>query len=164
MCVWNNRIFFLLLLFHLIACAVSICYYPDGSISPQDLPCSDNSDASTCCGPGYACLSNNICMATGLVPEVQGVTISKYTRGSCTDKAWRSVNCPSFCVNDKKPNFDLTSGGMGMAKCENNTSADVYYCIDQNTPNVNCDGLQNVVQFFSREVCSRALERDRLTC
>lgn len=141
MCVWNDRIVLLFLIFYLVPFALAICYYPDGSVSPQDLPRSDGNEDSTCCGPGYVCLSNNVCMATNLVPQVEGVYVSEYTRGSCTGKGWRSVNCPSFCVNDKSPKFDLVSGGMGMARCDNNTSADVYYCIDQNTPNVNCDGL-----------------------
>ena len=131
------------------ACRIgAICYYPDGtSISPQDVPCSDDGGDSTCCGPGYACLSNKICMATSATAnDEHGNPPSKYVRGSCTDKTWRSSACPAFCLNPNKPNQDLISGGEGMAKCPN-TSDDVYYCVDFNQHAVDCSNNQNVLRF-----------------
>ncbi|KAI1339223.1 hypothetical protein F5Y15DRAFT_383481 [Xylariaceae sp. FL0016] len=135
---------FLFALLSFIASVKPICYYPDGSVSPQDTPCDDESAESTCCGQGYACLSNNICQATG--EEIQKNGASEFVRGSCTDPDWRSGSCPSFCVNSDEPDFDLTSGGMGMSKCSN-TTEDIYYCINQNTDNVDCDQKINVVTF-----------------
>ncbi|KAB5547142.1 hypothetical protein GE09DRAFT_1130082 [Coniochaeta sp. 2T2.1] len=102
----------------------AICYYPNGDASPQDLPCNDDTDHSTCCGPGYACLSNNICVPTGLEKQIPNA--AKFVRGSCTDKTWRSGNCPNFCVNEA--HGDTLDGGIGMAKCPGNK--DMYYCMD----------------------------------
>ncbi|KAI1269832.1 hypothetical protein F5Y18DRAFT_371754 [Xylariaceae sp. FL1019] len=133
--------FVLLFLFRL---AESICYYPDGTVAPQDTPCDDDSSESTCCGQGYACLSNHICQATGEERHKNGAT--EFVRGSCTDKNWRSGSCPAFCVNPEAPSFDLTAGGMGMAKCANITE-DIYYCINQNTDHVDCEKKVNVVTF-----------------
>lgn len=132
----------LILLFPLSS--YGICYYPDGSVAPQDTPCSDTSAESTCCGQGYACLSNNICMATGDEIIKNGATL--YVRGSCTDQKWRSSSCPLFCINPKEPNFDLVAGGTGISKCDK-TKDDVYYCIDENTNNVDCEKLVNVLSF-----------------
>ncbi|KAK8129417.1 hypothetical protein PG999_001797 [Apiospora kogelbergensis] len=133
--------------------ASSICYYPDGSVSAQDTPCDDASAEATCCGQGYACLSNHICKATG--DEIQRPGASLYVRGSCTDKLWRSSSCPNFCVDGAPPNSDFVSGGMGMDKCPSGAGAvaaaeDMYYCINSNTANVNCDKKQNIVSFRGR--------------
>jgi hypothetical protein len=106
---------FLLLILFLVAniqLASAQCYYPDGSISTGDTPCTSTGN-STCCGSGYACLSNRICMATG--DEAQKPDASLYVRGSCTDPTWKSASCPLFCISS----HDLLSGGMGIAKCPN---------------------------------------------
>lgn len=121
----------------------AICYYPDGSVSPQDTPCSDQTSESTCCGQGYACLTNNICMATGA--ELQKPDASIYVRGSCTDKNWRSSNCPLFCINPAAPFNDNVSGGAGISKCPGNK--DMYYCVDFATDQVNCTTEKNVLIF-----------------
>lgn len=119
----------------------AVCYYPDGSVSPQDTACLNNGDNSTCCGQGYACLSNNICEATG--DEIKKPGASLYVRGSCTDPTWRSNNCPQFCIN---PDYDLLSGGMGIAKCAN-TTLDEYYCIDGLDDTVDCSSETDVLFF-----------------
>lgn len=124
--------------------AHSICYYPDGTVSSQDTPCQDESEQSTCCGQGYACLSNNICIATG--DEIEKPGASTYVRGSCTDKNWRSSSCPSFCINGEAPNYDLLSGGMGIEKCAN-TTEDMYYCIDSGMEDVDCGEKKGVLSF-----------------
>lgn len=75
----------------------AICYFPDGSLTPQDVPClSDSQRQSNCCGPGYACLSNKICRLERSADEI--AVKYTYRRGSCTDKIWRSSACPSFCI------------------------------------------------------------------
>ena len=91
---------FLFLLSLFVVSAVSICYYPDGSTAPQDTPCKNDGGNSTCCGQGYACLSNSICMSVpGLTNDPNSQ--STYVRGSCTDKSWLSPSCPLFCLNPK---------------------------------------------------------------
>jgi hypothetical protein len=136
----------LALLVILAAQANALCYYPDGTPAPGDVPCTDSTENSVCCGTGYACLSNGICQATG--DELQKPGASEFVRGSCTDKSFRSSSCPSFCGT---PNVDNVSGGEGMQKCAN-TKQDIYWCINQQ----NIDLLQtedpcsdqNAVVFF----------------
>src|SRR5271168_3571089 len=120
------------------------CYYPDGSIAATDTPCSSSGN-STCCGSGYACLSNRICMATG--DEAQKPDASLYVRGSCTDQSWKDASCPLFCIGSD----DLLSGGMGIAKCPN-TTLDEYYCIDSGDSSVNCAAQFNVFEFPGNEL------------
>ena len=119
--------------------SAAICYYPNGDASPQDVPCRDDTDDSTCCGPGYACLTNNICMATGLERQIPNA--AKYDRGSCTDKSWRSSQCPNFCVN--AAHGDTLNGGIGIAKCPG--PKDMYYCMD-GFP-FDCTSGDNVLSF-----------------
>ncbi len=90
-------------------------------------------------------------MFTNHTPASAGDT--PYVRGSCTDKSWRSANCPSFCVNPDAPYSDNTSGGAAMAKCSNTT--DLFYCIDLNTDAVSCaEGLGLAIQGTGRYTLS----------
>ena len=116
----------------------SICYYPDGTVTPADVPCLSGSEPSWCCGFGYACLSNKICMSTPRTPNAT----NKYVRGSCTDQTWRAANCPSFCVNPNAPWKDDTGGGEGMALCSG--TANTFYCVDFNDNAVDCAALKNI--------------------
>jgi hypothetical protein len=118
--------------------ARATCYYPDGCVSLQDTPCSDDTEHSTCCGQGYACLSNKMCMATGEELQKPGATV--LVRGSCTDKDWRSSECPLFCIN---PATDNMPGGMGIRQCENNP--EFYFC--NNSQGHDCDTAENVLLF-----------------
>ncbi|TFB00012.1 hypothetical protein CCMA1212_008256 [Trichoderma ghanense] len=126
--------------------ATSLCYYPDGTPAPGDVPCTDSTANSVCCGTGYACLSNGICQATGDELKKPGAT--EFVRGSCTDKTYRSSSCPSFCGT---PDQDNVSGGEGMAKCTD-TKQDLYWCI--NAANIALQetedpcGDQDAVVFF----------------
>ena len=135
---------FIIGLSSLINSSRATCYYPDGTVAPQDTACTDSVAESTCCGQGYACLSNRICMATGDEIKKQGASL--YVRGSCTDQSWRSSNCPQFCINSD----DLLSGGMGIAKCSNET-IDEYYCIDTDDNTVSCDSETNVIVFQGKQ-------------
>ncbi|KXH45599.1 hypothetical protein CSIM01_09668 [Colletotrichum simmondsii] len=120
------------------------CYYPDGSIAPNDTPCQDLTAESTCCGQGYACLSNGMCQATGKELSKDGAT--ELVRGACTDRSWRSSSCPLFCIN---PETDNVAGGIGIAKCDG-TVEELYYCINSVMNTVNCTAKKNVL-FFQRE-------------
>ncbi|AEO61046.1 hypothetical protein MYCTH_2310829 [Thermothelomyces thermophilus ATCC 42464] len=121
------------------------CYYPSGLLAPNDTPCRDDTPHATCCGQGYACLSNGICQATG--EELKKPGASEFVRGSCTDKTWRSSNCPLFCINEE---YDYLDGGTGIAKCEN-TSNDLYVCIDGQESS--CEEGINVLYFPGMCVC-----------
>ncbi|KAL3298119.1 SKG6 domain containing protein [Colletotrichum asianum] len=120
------------------------CYYPNGSIAPNDTPCRDDTAESTCCGQGYACLSNGMCQATGSELQKDGAT--ELVRGACTDRSWRSSSCPLFCIN---PETDNVGGGIGVAKCQG-TTQELYYCINSVQDQVNCTAKQNVL-FFQRD-------------
>jgi hypothetical protein len=138
---------FIFLLAVLVAPATPICYYPDGSVAPQDVPCTDLTTQASCCGQGYACLglpSNFfLCEATG--DEIKKPGASRYVRGSCTDKTWRSSNCPSVCVDPSKDNL---AGGEGVAECANSDT--LFYCIDAGQSSVNCDNETNVLIFVGK--------------
>ena len=118
----------------------AICWFPDGSPAAQDTPCTSDG-LTTCCGQGYACLSNRICKATG--EEIRKPGASLFVRGSCTDKSWNNPNCPLFCVTS---DVDNVSGGQGIGKCVN-TSSDIYYCINSRQNQVNCSSKQNILSF-----------------
>ncbi|KAF2845744.1 hypothetical protein T440DRAFT_407179 [Plenodomus tracheiphilus IPT5] len=122
----------------------AICYFPDGkSIPRQDTPCRSEG-FSTCCGQGYACLSNNLCMLTEHVPNpIPGQ--SRYVRGSCTDQSWDSPHCPNFCI--VPAHDDNFSGGTGVAKCD--VTQDRYYCLDNQTePLASSDICSSSTYFF----------------
>ena len=137
--IWCVKIFFLVLYSGISASAE--CYYPNGELSPNDTPCRDDTKDSVCCGQGYACLSNGICQATG--KELKKSGASEFARGGCTDKTWRSSNCPLFCI---EPGVDNTGGGMGIGKCSD-TDLDLYWCINKNQDNVSCEDKRGVLFF-----------------
>jgi len=88
----------LLLLISIYPLCDAICYYPDlQTVAPQDVPCLGGTDESACCGAGYACLSNGLCMSTNATHDTQ--SSDTYVRGSCTDQQWRAAACPAFCIN-----------------------------------------------------------------
>ena len=120
-----------------------ICYYPDGGVSNQDVPCTDSAN-STCCGQGYACLSNLICMLTAATPSPVGVT--GYIRGSCTDQSWESDSCPLFCITQQSPNVNDFIGYGAVAKCSDRTD-DSYYCFDGAINATSCINGTNLIQF-----------------
>ena len=116
----------------------AICYYPDSvTVATQDVPCNGGSSNSVCCGPGYACLSNNVCMRTN--DSFDPSTFGIYARSSCTDRNWLSAACPSFCLGSNDT-------GEGMAKCENSDTDD-YCCGEQPECNSNCDNGTVVIRF-----------------
>jgi hypothetical protein len=72
----------------LAGAASSQCYYPDGSLAP-DQPCYYGAD-SHCCDADWLCTSNQLCIRGSLGDYV-------YARGTCTDQSWNSTACPAFC-------------------------------------------------------------------
>lgn len=125
------------------------CYFPDGTIALEDLPCNSSALASTCCGRSYACLSNNICEATSETVKKPGSAI--FVRGSCTDSSWTSDSCPTFCVNQTSGD---KGGSAGIGKCPDGDGNE-YYCVD-GAPS-NCSAHENVFVFSGMtKLCSLA--------
>lgn len=118
-------------LFFLLTAVKSTCYFPNGE-SIQDTPCNPDAAHSTCFGPGYACLSNNVCALTEHVSSEVAKLSPYYVRGSCTDSTWLSPECPSFCLNSTNGD-NLGVGGMGVGKCDGDGSVDRYYCRNSKT-------------------------------
>ncbi len=118
-----------------------MCYYPDGSQATNDTACTSSTN-STCCGNGYACLSNNICMATSADAQKPDATL--YVRGSCTDQSFTSSNCPLFCLNGT---YDDLGGGEGIALCPDSSTE--FFCIDgrYEAGDVSCSGVIDVFEF-----------------
>ncbi|KAH6856258.1 hypothetical protein B0I37DRAFT_442955 [Chaetomium sp. MPI-CAGE-AT-0009] len=122
--------------------AEAACYYPSGRLSPNDTPCRDDTPHATCCGQGYACLSNGMCQATG--EELVKSGASEFVRGACTDKTWRSSSCPLFCIEE---GVDFLDGGNGVAKCEN-TADDLYFCINsRSAEEASCEENRKLLYF-----------------
>jgi len=147
-----------IILTYLINSALTIsCYYPDGSLAPNDRPCSitaSEQSPSTCCGIGYACLNNTICQQTSATPCCD---TDLYIRGSCTDSTWSSNACPNFCISGRrileiskqmtvKVCLGNPRGGMALFKCS--TLIDEYCCYNTNC---NC-GTSGVIQFAGQPV------------
>ncbi|KAF2175004.1 hypothetical protein K469DRAFT_612314 [Zopfia rhizophila CBS 207.26] len=131
---------FLPIVFWLPLHVAALCYFPDRKTVPnQDTPCSTEGN-STCCGQGFACMSNNICKLTKYVKNPGPA--QDYLRGSCTDPTWKDPNCPSFCAS--AVDGDKMDGGMGLRKCEG-SDLDAYFCLNTET-----EGMSN------SEVCSNS--------
>ncbi len=69
------------------------CYNPDGSVALTDLPCDprDEGVPSACCGQGFVCATNGLCLTRD----------GFYVRGTCTDPSWTSVRCAAFCLTSQ---------------------------------------------------------------
>ncbi|CAO2651419.1 Nn.00g039890.m01.CDS01 [Neocucurbitaria sp. VM-36] len=64
------------------------CYYPDGKNATGLSPCKTDADVSHCCRDSDVCLTNGLCFSSGLGSVV---------RRGCTDKTWKSPDCPNVC-------------------------------------------------------------------
>ncbi|KAL2039721.1 hypothetical protein N7G274_007580 [Stereocaulon virgatum] len=69
------------------------CFYPDGKPS-IDTPCG-KFNMSTCCGPGWDCLANGLCLLHG--------SATNFSTGSCTNLNWQ--NCQDFCYQNAYQGF-----------------------------------------------------------
>ena len=77
---------------------VAKCYSPNGDLQIHDVPCSAGSGVSFCCGRGFTCLSNKVCMLSQDTSTGDVTRVGSTYRASCTDKSWNSTECPSFCT------------------------------------------------------------------
>ncbi|KAE8441298.1 hypothetical protein EG329_005528 [Mollisiaceae sp. DMI_Dod_QoI] len=134
---------FVFLSFLLAAADPLSCYYPNGDIAPNDTPCDPTANATNatfCCGQGYACLSNMICMSTPAVTGWNGAAL--YSRGSCTDQTWEG-SCPWFCVQNSDSNSE------DMIKCPS-TTQDSYCCSSISL--CDCESGDSTIDFDSQDV------------
>ncbi|KAF2476426.1 uncharacterized protein BDR25DRAFT_375363 [Lindgomyces ingoldianus] len=111
------------------------CYFPNGDESGSDTACNPNSLVSTCCFEGQACLSNGLC-----VSDPHNATAARFHRGTCTDKNWKSSNCPRECL-------DIDNNGVPVYSC-NQTNTDSYCCFD----NCKCSSQFETFSFTTAEL------------
>lgn len=78
--------------------AEKVCYHPNGKVAEQTVPCYKTAGESFCCPFGHVCLSTKLCVNTLDLPT----SIGRVIRGSCTDRSWKSKECPMFCNADCK--------------------------------------------------------------
>ena len=129
------------------------CYFPDGTITNADTPCSESAQFSPCCQPTNACLSNGLCLG------INGTSPNGLTRGSCTDPTFRDPSCPYYCA-------DLNRSGPSAVflVSYNGSLADgAYFCCGGLTDN---DGLCKEPSFDRREpfrISNGALIVNRIT-
>ncbi|KAF1842360.1 uncharacterized protein K460DRAFT_346109 [Cucurbitaria berberidis CBS 394.84] len=106
------------------------CYFPDGGVAGADTACNPNALVSACCFDRQACTSDGLCVSDPHEPAK-----SRIHRGTCTDKAWKSGNCPRSCMGVK-------NNGAPVYSC-NSSSVDSYCCLD----NCQCNDKFEVFSF-----------------
>jgi hypothetical protein len=137
------------------ALAAKKCYYPNGR-ETDDAACGPNAEHSACCWTNtfaYACLSNGLC----LTPS------GRITRGSCTDRDWKSRACASYCTRQSNlllisflwwlagtltGKLDARDTGLELISCSNVTNRDnsnccrgLPYCCDQGVGRFEAESL-----------------------
>ncbi|KAF3895017.1 hypothetical protein GTR04_7036 [Trichophyton interdigitale] len=84
----SRKLFYLLLAAPVYA--ARDCYFPDGSLAVDDVPCFSGIRDTHCCSKSSICMTNGYCLVTS-----QPYTLA---RGTCTDKNWSSSSgCPDPC-------------------------------------------------------------------
>ncbi|KAL2268028.1 hypothetical protein VTJ83DRAFT_2874 [Remersonia thermophila] len=94
------------------------CFFPNGDVNPEDVPCDPGAPVSMCCGSRDACLSSGLCLNPGTGPT-RGIS---FARGTCTDQTWKSPICPQKCrINqDSATNssaYNFGAGGVQVWEC-----------------------------------------------
>lgn len=112
--------FAFLLLQVVIPISAQLCYNPNGSIS-NDRPCNSSADVSVCCEDGFVCTENKLCQPMGWYDGSDGNPL-QLIRGTCTDKTWKSGNCPGHCIAESP------TGGEWVMRCGSNSQE--YCCSD----------------------------------
>ncbi|KAF2495400.1 hypothetical protein BU16DRAFT_389474 [Lophium mytilinum] len=117
------------------------CYYPDG-LQNRGNACDPTSAVSQCCGPGFVCLGNGLCLPG---PTVRKDYDWKYYRSGCTDPTWDSPTCPDICLGPK----DSIDSGQGVQSCSGGPNR--YCCAHSrhtdccsNSTNIFTLGLANI--------------------
>lgn len=72
------------------------CFYPNGDLEPNDMPCSDEGGA--CCPPRWVCQKNGLCY----LPNEGNSPNNTIERHTCTDESWGDL-CPIWCRTGGSP-------------------------------------------------------------
>lgn len=117
----------LLFLITLLISTVSAqtCYFVNGDVATDDVPCNTTATTSICCSKYDICLSNGLCY-------LQGSNGPSFSRGSCTNKNW-----PGACA-DAKPceSHNPQTGFRVVNALENQYCCGSVTSIDSS--NINC--------------------------
>jgi hypothetical protein len=112
------------------------CYFQDGSVATGNVPCNPNSgSASSCCGPGWACLGTDSSFA--ICAAVDG---SGYARGACTDQSFSDPRCPRFCFKNN-----------GVSPCPGDPNR--FYCFTEGQGN--CTSGNDAIFFACKSPASQ---------
>jgi hypothetical protein len=86
---------------------MATCYFPIGNVADGHTPCNASAEQSWCCASGNYCLSNGHCL------QVTDNFSNRIGRGSCTDRTWRSPECPFECADGQlsSPPLRVPNGG-----------------------------------------------------
>ena len=85
----------------LLSLSHQTCFNQAGTAVPDDHSCSDTDEFSFCCGEGWNCLEDFVCIYNGT--NDPGVAQGTLARGTCTDQSWQSPNCPHYCESAADP-------------------------------------------------------------
>lgn len=113
---------------------IPTCYYPSKLVAIEDYACNRSSEISSCCAVDWTCLDNGLCRK-----HLRRGTTD--VRGSCTDPAFLTSACPSYCSGISDPLFfdrsmkcklmnqaDDPKGGSFLISCQNVTGSDLDVC------------------------------------
>lgn len=96
------------------------CFFPNGGEAGADTACNPNAIESACCFDNQACLSNGLCVSDPKDPVKR-----RTHRGTCTDKDWRSGNCPRQCLS-------IDNNGVPVYSCNNTQNVPESFCCFDN--------------------------------
>ena len=66
------------------------CYWPDGTVAVNRVPCESIPGQETwCCEDSSVCTTGGYCLGNAGV----------FSRGGCTDQTWQSNFCPQLCAH-----------------------------------------------------------------
>ncbi|KAM0803486.1 hypothetical protein BDR22DRAFT_886324 [Usnea florida] len=102
-------------------------------VQQDNLPCAPSASVSSCCGPGWTCLSNGLCTTNN---KTLNTGLTELYAGLCTDPLWENEKtCPKICYNN------VTSGikGNGVTAC-----GDGNFCCWDGTDTTCCSTSSSV--------------------
>ncbi|KAI9809815.1 MAG: hypothetical protein M1825_000248 [Sarcosagium campestre] len=102
------------------AAADSTCYWPDGSIASDNIPCDPTAEVTSCCPND----GRSVCLSNGLCFFLPDGTIDRF---SCTDQGW-GEGCSDRCIAKDSIYYPL-NGHADLFQC----MQDAKYCCGADT-------------------------------
>ena len=136
--------------------ATATCYLPDGNMAKTgdtiyevcNATAADSGEGSACCAVNSSvCLTSGYCFGSD----------SYVYRGGCTDQSWRSLNCPSQCLDGKQhPALFIPSSKQHL------TTYYPFFIIAQpeRYANIYACGADDEVGTYSQTFCCGGLRGD----